>query len=230
MRLALLCLTLVSLGARAQSVCDQHVVTAAISSGLSLSKDGERLRLHYLGPHESTVGRFWPMTASLKGRVLTVTIATASKPSSPSGAVLDALGENPGVVDLPKLAEGAWRLVIKQGKARAEWTLAVTAAGWKLEATKSAHPSLTFSALDWKWRGDADALAVKCVADGGCRDFFDAHRDARLPDGAWLDLPWLGEQTCWLQGLDAGALPAGVAPVRGWVLPPTSGGTPGAPR
>jgi hypothetical protein len=174
MRLPFICVLLASLTAVAEPsdagapACPQQVLSGLTASQGSLSfiKEKGLLTLRYRGPEESDIGRFFQMKLAVQQQKLLVTIAAKSKPISPEGITMPAMGHNHGQVAFPPLPAGHYQLELRQGAAVARYTLDL-GEDVKLEPRGAIPPALTFSALEWR-HTPADAALIQCTPRRGC--------------------------------------------------------------
>lgn len=120
----------------------------AAGSGLSFTGDAASPTLVYVGPMESDIGRFWPMSVRASPRRLSVRIGPRSIPTDPGGASLPAFGPNGGSVKLPALQVGM-ELVLQQGRRRATWRVEVTDGGVVLRPVGVPVAELAFVSERW---------------------------------------------------------------------------------
>lgn len=180
---------------------------SGIVQNLELQEREGRFHLHYSGPMESDIGRYFPMSVQASGRTLQVTIAERSRPQSPSGATLSAFGSNPGDVALPKDLDGVYSLLVRQGKDAASYRIELTKALLRVTEIKKGR-ALELHAPIEKLRAPLHSYALRCTPAAGCpKDIcaqvfaLPALADlANLPPGDYLQEPlngWgLGQPQC----------------------------------
>lgn len=197
---AFVCLPSVAFAQLPPSVsCGQRLVTRFSGAGdLAFSSwvndEGEReLWLHYTGPLEGDVGRYWPMSAKVASKQVAIVIGKQSVPSDPGGATLPAGGANHGEVKLPPLRPGKYELVIRKSALQARYALEVKEHELRVRVLWSA-PGLVIPAEVWREvPADQKLIVARCTGGAdACQTAYDSQliADARLEDGGWLNIPW----------------------------------------